>query len=469
MVKSMYAAVAGLRAHQSKLDVISNNIANVNTWGYKSMSASFKESMYQKLSSGSAGSVTDGGYGATNPSMYGYGAMVSAISSNFTQGSPSPTDRGLDLYIEGPSFFMVGPIYGSGDSKNPNDCYLSRVGDFEVRNGYLVDSNGRYVYGCTMEKGSETHKIETNEYESGTLTETKDKTDHVGGITYDKIEVVGNTLKPGDTFKPDGVTERVVLKVDGDDVYYATSDNVKMDGTTFTYGGKTGTFIDAKLEGSSFTVTYNKIYNVGDTYSDDDGFTGKITKVEVDPVTNKTTISYQRVKNTNISYDGAAIDGMEFDTSTGAYKLGNTEGLKPIKIPTSCDYFDEETQSWKTENNVTLNSLSIDKNGMIQATSAKTGKTYILGSIALVNVANPNGMTKSEGPYYKLTGSAGTATIVQAGGDSGKLNSGYLEMANVDIANEFSTMITAQRGFQANSKIITVTDEMLQELVNMKR
>lgn len=468
MVKSMYAAVAGLRAHQSKLDVISNNIANVNTWGYKSMSASFKESMYQKLSSGSAGSVTDGGYGATNPSMYGYGAMVSAISSNFTQGSPSPTDRGLDLYIEGPSFFMVGPIYGSGDSKNPNDCYLSRVGDFEVRNGYLVDSNGRYVYGCTMEKGSETHKIETNEYESGTLTETKDCSKPIGGITCDKVDSTG--VNVGDTVTVDGV-DRVILMIDGSDAYYATSDNVKYDKATnmFTYGNNTGELLDVKLNGGSLTANINVVPKVGDSYPDQDGFTGKVTKVEYDPVAKTTTISYQRVKNTNISYDGAAIDGMEFDTSTGSYKLGNPEGLKPIKIPTSCDYFDEETQSWKTENNVTLNSFSIDKNGMIQATSATTGKTYILGSVALVNVANPNGMTKSEGPYYKLTGSAGTATIVQAGGDSGKLNSGYLEMANVDIANEFSTMITAQRGFQANSKIITVTDEMLQELVNMKR
>lgn len=160
MVKSMYAGVAGLKAHQSKMDVISNNIANVNTWGYKSMDTSFKESIYQTMTGGSTGSTANGGIGGTNPSMVGYGAMVSTISSNFTTGTQVPTGQALDMFIAGPGFFAVGPMYGDGESTSPSNLNMSRVGDFRVINNYLVDGNGRYVYGFNMDKGGDFYKPE---------------------------------------------------------------------------------------------------------------------------------------------------------------------------------------------------------------------------------------------------------------------------------------------------------------------
>lgn len=331
MVKAMYSGVSGLRAHQSKMDVIGNNIANVSTWGYKAMNTSFKESVYQTMINSSGGSLSDGGYGGVNPSMIGYGSMVSAISSNFTAGNQVYTGKGLDCFIDGTAFFAVGPMLGNGATQEPENLNVSRVGNFGIVNGYLVDSNGRYVYG----------------------------------------------------FNIDGPTKEIEKKADG-----------KYDGPAF---------VDGELE-----------------------------------------------------QDTSATGG-------GGYSIpdGKDSKLGPIKIPT------ELAGTPPTKLNLT--SFTISADGMIYGVDIDTKKSVPLGCVALVSVQNPNGLAKADGPYYKIGGSSGDAKVVKPGGTAGTLIGNHLESANVDIANEFSEMITTQRGFQANTKIITVTDEMLQELVNMKR
>ena len=295
MVKSMFSGVAGLRLHQQKMDVIGNNIANVNTYGYKSYSTTFQDSMYMNALNSSAGVTTNGGYGGVNASQVGYGVKLGSISANFSQGGASPTDRGLDCMIDGSGFFIVGPMKdGTGTSVVTNKTMassglsLSRVGQFYVdSNGYLVDSQRNYVYGYPATK-------------------------------------TGNTGKAEDYTVPD------------------------------------------------------------------------------------TSQSY------TISQDG---------TISGVI-VGGDEANKVVS----------------------------------------------LGKIALASVENPDGLEKTVGFYYRPGDNAGTIVPqATAGGQLGDIKGGYLEMANVDLAKEFSDMITTQRGFQANSKIITVTDEMLQELVNMKR
>lgn len=156
MVKSMFAGVAGLRTHQAKMDVIGNNIANVNTWGFKAGTMSFKDTMYQNTSAGSKGSTSAGGYGGTNANQVGYGVTTGSITYDFSMGSPSPSSRGLDCYIDGTGFYIVGPMVGNGEGFSLEDedvisskgLSLSRVGKFNVDNqGYLVDDSGNYVYG----------------------------------------------------------------------------------------------------------------------------------------------------------------------------------------------------------------------------------------------------------------------------------------------------------------------------------
>ena len=315
MIKSMFSGVSGLRAHQSKMDVIGNNIANVNTFGYKAGRATFKESIYQTVSGSSDGTDT---FGGKNPSQIGYGSQIGSIDLMFSSGSYAPTDSPTDCMIDGNGFFLVGTkdlagtdglIAGQGDGtpSDINALTLTRVGDFRFDgDGYLVDSNSNVVYGFVPE---------------------------------------------------------------------------------------------ADIN---------------------------------DPI---------------VSADDAAV-------------------LKPIRIPDK----DGSTDNASTEARMNINSIRIDDKGNVIGINAEDNKPITIAKIGVANVANPNALEKSQGPYYKIVSNAGNAVAFGAGdGGTGMLMSNGLEMANVDLAKEFSEMITTQRGFQANTRIITVSDEMLQELISMKR
>lgn len=147
MVGSMYAAISGLRAHQQKMNVIGNNIANVNTYGYKSQRTTFKESMYSSLRASTGGTATMGG---TNASQIGYGCSVGTIDMNMKTGTYAITDRTLDVMIDGDGFLITGNITDGYDlaTESIDGLQLSRLGNLDFdNNGYLVDGNGNVIYG----------------------------------------------------------------------------------------------------------------------------------------------------------------------------------------------------------------------------------------------------------------------------------------------------------------------------------
>ncbi len=305
MLRAMDSAVAGLRAHQNKLDVIGNNIANVNTFGFKSQSYSFKEAMYQTSTSSTGGTDTAGG---VNAAQYGYGTLMGSISTDMSSSTPTYVG-GLNASINGEGFFITYPTNDKDidpkDLKNTDFSY-TRVGQFNVdSNGYLTDANGNFVYG-----------FQAN--------------DPTNAQTF-----TGN-LKP--------------LRAPG-----------------------------AGLGG----------------------------------------------------YNGDAVK------------------LKDIKI-----------------NNLGEVTATVSMPG-----TNDDGKVVSLGKVAVATFQNPQGLTKKGGPYYGASTSdnSGLASASIPGGSTSTLMTGYLEASNVDLAKEFSEMITTQRGFQANSKIITVSDEILSDLINMKR
>ena len=515
MVKAMYSGVAGLKAHQSKMDVIGNNIANVNTWGYKSMDTSFKESIYSLVNSGSAGSTSNGGYGGTNPSVVGYGSMVSAITANFTSGNQVPTGKKLDLYIDGTAFFAVGPIYGEGDAKNPADIYLSRVGDFSIVNGYLVDSNGRYVYGCSVDKGGDIYEPEAKRTQTSSnvplkLPSSDESVTASSGRYREYLQNQADAnkmdvweFKAGDPLVKGAVSTLPALEqwltnnpdtkwpVDPSPVAPAgpfdklTTTQLKdaLAAYNATLGGVAGLqrFVVSpgnppqvmtveRLNTDVATVKDIPLSKTVTTPPDANGVITTTTYVASDtPGMQKEIVTTITPAMPGEPWDGPQFeDGrLDFDSTTGSYTMsGNVSDLKPLKIPTTCTWYDNGVP--QIEENVVFNSYTIQPDGMIWGVST-TGHNYLIGCVGLVNVSNPSGMMKADGPYYQLGDSAGAGNVIKPGGTAGKLTSGYLESANVDIATEFSSMITTQRGFQANSKIITVTDEMLQELVNMKR
>lgn len=304
MLRSMYSGISGLRNFQTKLDVIGNNIANVNTYGFKKGRVIFKDLISQTVAGASGGNDTLGG---VNPKQVGLGSQISAIDTLHTGGSTQFTGNTLDLAISGDGFFQVGELDGTTGTTGTTVTTLgnfeyTRAGNFYMdKEGFLVDSNGKYLVG-------------------------------VGG---------------SDSYSP-------------------------------------------KTDGKNDTIP-------------------QPTKAEAE------------------------------------------NGNERILIPT------------------TAQGMSIAQDGAVTFVD-DDGLLRYAGHLVLAKFPNPGGMEKVGGNYYQQSANSGDPQRnipIQDG--IGNLESGFLEMSNVDLAEEFTEMIVAQRGFQANTRIITTSDEILQELVNLKR
>jgi len=375
MVKSMYAAVAGLRTHQAKMDVIGNNIANVNTFAFKKARASFRDQFYATMwGSSNAGLV----YGGGNASQVGYGSSLSSVEVDFGTASGAPTGNGMDVMINGNGFFLVGQYNGVGISTtsrphansavmNMTSLSLTRVGIFNIDgNGNLVDANRNYVYGFDM-----------------LAPEVDD--DAAPGIKEPVKDLLQMLQVPMIWMNPDGSA----LRGPGGENYIEVP----------------------YLRNTAPDNTYVVDLDTGEKLLNDGSGAGVTKKeLEADP------------------------------PEPGAY-------LAPMK----------------------LYNISIGQNGAVTGMN-EWNEPITLGLIAIANVPNPNALEAEGNGYYKAKENTGVLTAEEAGGGgTGLLRAGALEMANVDLAQEFTDMITTQRGFQANGRIITVTDEMLAELVNLKR
>lgn len=360
---AMSAAITGLKAHMDALNVVGNNVANVNTYGYKAGRVTFRESIYSTQSAGAAGTQATGG---TNPRQIGYGTSVGTIDLDMATSSLESTGYNLDVAIQGDGFFLVGPKNLDINSMEAvKSLSFSKVGDFRFdADGYLVDGAGNVVYGF---------------------------------------------MSAANTGGNPGITDNPVVSTD---------------------------LVPIRLP--------MKWADTGDAvYVGVDGNTGA---------------------NVNPDESAATQDGVD-----------------------GC---------------VSLENISIDENGCITGTNKDTGDPVVVGYLALGTVANPNGLLHTDGPYYTAAEAAGDARVFAPnssvignlmngqikdpnGGGGGGANvdpnsalaansevglmPGFLEASGTDLATEFSNMIVYQRGYQANTRIITVTDSMLEELVNIKR
>ncbi|WP_159442024.1 flagellar hook-basal body complex protein [Clostridium sp. Marseille-P2415] len=530
MVKSMFAGVAGLRTHQSKMDVIGNNIANVNTWGYKAGSMSFKDTMYQNTSSGSGGSTETGGFGGTNANQIGYGVTTGSISYDFSSGGMSPSARGLDCMIEGTGFFLVGPMIDGGsvdldsdDAIKASGLYLSRVGKFDVDgNGYLVDDSGNYVYGFvnTGDLTSST-TFNTTSLQPLKIPTTEELADVNNKKSSDKVATAKKALEEANAnlhslnlalsaakqenmvAKSDyetacttaDVTNKKTLRDDAETAAIAAykawqnntdpAQNATLESDYHTknldYLQKDYEYIQALAQTQAPTALSN--YSTAQL---DDAWThyrDAYNNYTSNPITaNKTALDDADKVLTDIQ---TALSKIEDDSPMGkltAAKLAvNTAqakvddaAKKVTEAQNTLETAQKSVTSTATDNAggddtiATLTNYKIQEDGTVVGTS-EAGDTIIIGKIALAGVQNTSGLEKSSGYYYSIGANAGNVSAYEGGGTQGKIRGNYLEMAKVDLATEMTDMITTQRGFQANSKIITVTDQMLEELVNMKR
>lgn len=532
MVKSMFAGVAGLRAHQSKMDIIGNNIANVNTWGYKAASMSFKDTMYQTTSSSSGGSTQTGGYGGTNAGQIGYGVTTGSITYDFTKGGMAPSANGLDCMIDGTGFFIVGPMINGGslplgeeDALKSSGLYLSRVGKFQVDgNGYLTDDSGNYVYGFTR-----TGDLTGSSFDTTALTPLKipTKSDMAGLSNKGATDKIADAKKKLEEARALFNAMSVELG-NARDAYIVANDKYT---SAYTAAGIAGykTDLDAKktamddayriwLEDKDNTTAKTDYLAAKTAYDQANSAfivaqasVRKATPLAATKVTelNDAVTAYTTAYTAYIMSDPSTDP--DYDTKKTAYTTTKSaldkiqeelskiedkspEGLRDsakqavnaaeAKVTAAKTTVENAEKTLATAQNsatstavgnasaddtlASLTNYKIQTDGTVVGTSDE-GTTITIGKIALAGVQNTGGLEKDSGYYYTLGANTGNVSVYEGGGTEGRILGNYLEQAKVDLATEMTEMITTQRGFQANSKIITVTDQMLDELVNMKR
>lgn len=561
MMRSMYSAVSGLKTHQTRMDVIGNNIANVNTVAFKSSSVTFQDILYQNTSGASGANATTG-TGGINAKQIGLGVSTGATNISITNpGAAETTGGAFDVRLSDQTttnFFIVstgtenlftrsGSFYVDGAG---NLCMTST--GYTVM-GWQVDPTTGLIRKDTvsplrvMQPSNMTSPPEATTKANASGIVDKFDTDVVSdsGLVknlsfYDKlgysytarflIKDNGETVVNGQNCKRYTVELEKILDSDGNNITAGMSkeDIGKIFGnfdpnTVFaTYEGGNGTTINAangevtipdpNNAGQTITVRHNTangnfedINNTANTYTYaqvlgiSTKMQGMITNGEATLSFNATggnggTPAYQvtgpsatydlnfsaedgtfvginglDAVNLNLAASGLFPDGNFENIEIDFSKLQNTNnGGKSTAVIDAGDVDDAAEGVGKKLG--ALIGLSIDNSGKIWGTY-DNGNTTVLGQIAVAQFANAAGLEKVGDNCYTTTLNSGEfdGIGVEIDADGSKMTSGELEMSNVDLASEFTSMITTQRGFQANSRTITTSDTLLEELINLKR
>ena len=408
MLRSMFSAVAGLKAHQTKLDVTGNNIANVNTVGYKSSQTVFEDTLSQVIRNGSAPTDQTGG---TNPAQVGLGVKVAGITTNFGQGSTQNTGRSTDFMISGDGFFVT---------QAGNEQLYTRAGSFSYdASGNLVTPDGALLQGWMANDG-----------------------------VVDANGPIRNLTVPfGDVMQP---TETNTGAVVGN-LSSAAANNTGVQ-TQMTMYDALGTAHQISL---SFTRTGDNTWSVVARDEDENVLASTAGPLAFDPVAGTLPPASRTFRITPDASMAGSWPGQITIDLADLRQFGGPSGLTPARV-------DGNAMG-------SLQSISLSGDGTIMGVYSNNLREPI-GKLALATFANPAGLAKAGNSSFRVGDNSGQPAIGEpAGGGRGSLIAGALEMSNVDLAEEFTGLIVAQRGFQANSRVITSSDEVLQDLVNLKR
>jgi len=415
MLRALFAGVSGLRNHQTRLDVIANNIANVNTVAFKASRVTFKEAFVQLLQGASR---PPGDQGGINTIQIGSGMNIGSIDQQFTQGALQTTGQNTDLAIQGDAFFVV--------AKGSKQVY-TRAGNFQLdADGRLIAAdNGYVVQGINADS-------------SGNLTSSSS---------------LANIILPVGQKTAAKPTDKIVMSGDLD-AAAAVGDTHDMSVTVY----------DALGSAHSLNVTFtNTAPGAWDwsVSSPDCTVTAGTGSVTFDGTGKLTAFDYPGggTSLTMTPANGADPFDIEIDAGT----IGDINGLAG---------FGHASNAVITQQNGyqsgDLESISIDAHGVVSG-AFSNGVAHPLAQIALAQFNNPSGLLREGDSTYAQSANSGIPVIGFSGTTSvSTITAGALENSNVDLSEEFTSMIIAQRGFQANARVITTSDSMLNELVNMQ-
>lgn len=405
MLRSLFSGVSGMKNNQTELDVIGNNIANVNTTAFKSGRVRFQDMLSQILKN--AQSPVIGSTGGINPRQVGLGSQIAGIDTMTDNGPIQPTERPLDCAIQGDGYFVL---------SDGEQTVFSRDGAFNFdADNNIVNSNGFRVMGYIPQTA--TMKILYNSDLGST-----------GGLNWSNV-TNDSTFSSDSTIT---INKTPITIGKGTKVSDAiTTINTTLDNKPDSKG------ITASL--SNGGLVFQKTFNIDDR-----------AKEQGIQITSTTGDFAGLSSDNNVGVNDAIIDETSFTDTTN---------LRSLSIP--------ETNPLKP--GVKLNNFSIEGNGTIKGVY-DDGSVMALGKVALANFVNPGGLVKLGENNYGVSANSGQPSIGGANTNGrGAIQQSSLEMSNVDLASQFTDMIIASRAFQANSRTITTSDEMLQELINLKR
>jgi flagellar hook protein FlgE len=457
MMRSLFAGVSGLKNHQTRMDVVGNNISNVNTYGFKTSRVTFQDMLSQTIAGAAKPEENKGG---VNPKQIGLGMNIASIDKLFTQGSLQTTGNQTDLAISGDGFFVT----SQGDKK-----YYTRAGNFTLdKDGTLVSpANGLRVQGWMATRNDKGEKVVNK---SGTLedlivpvygkVEAKETTYLKYKCNLDSKMPVIPPNATGAMRASAGVTTNI-------DVYDKLGDPHRM---TLTFwktapnqwtasAAITGALGPSTLDvpaGANQPDQLNISNRMNLRFSPE----GRLISVADESSPDELN---QGNMNVNFNYRIAGdpnIRNIRLDLG----KSGLVEGVTQYSSPSTTKAVEQNgfTMGY-------MEAYNIDDSGVITGVYSN-GTKETVGQVGMAVFTNPGGLVANGDNLFEMSNNSGMANIGAASeAGRGKIVAGTLEMSNVDLSEQFTDMIITQRGFQANSRTIATSDQMLQELINLKR
>lgn len=551
MMRSMYSAVSGLKTHQTRMDVIGNNIANVNTVAFKSSSVTFSDILYQTTSNASGANATTG-TGGVNAKQIGLGTTAAATKVSITSaGASETTGNPFDIRLtdkNSTNFFIV---------NNGSENVFTRSGSFYVdgSGNLCMSSTGYTVMGWQVDETTGEIRKDTVSalriMQEKNLTSAPEATTQAtiaGVLDENDADVKSDAGKVMNLNFYDNLgyqyTAKFAIKATGTDGKYTVEltsildsnnkniiDGWSQDDISKLFGTVDTKAVVGKYKvANGFEATGGKIYAVkgqgtkveltdtkNGTFTDNTGATYKLSEIydglsdtiqgyiknqkdekgnpynyDIDNATGEVTVT-----TTKASHE------LVFDTATGKFKsIGKEPKSVTLNLNSAINGFNKNgnfsninvdfTQCLNYNNSGkstigadagavdgttgkgrklgAMTGISIDTSGRIYGTY-DNGNTELLGQIAVAQFSNASGLEKVGESCYRTTLNSGEfdGIGVEISADGSSMTTGELEMSNVDLSSEFTSMITTQRGFQANSRVITTSDTLLEELVNLKR
>lgn len=412
-MRAMFAGVSGLRNHQVRMDVIANNIANVNTVGFKGSRVTFEEAFSQLLQ-GPSQPRTGGGSFGTNAMSVGLGMNLASVDVNFSQGSLQNTGINTDLAIQGNSWFVVGDGVQN---------YFTRAGNFQIDGigRFVSANNGFVVQGRTATNGVLGQTITDIQIPLRSRADAQPTTN---------VDIVGN-LDAGAVV---GTVKQTLIVVydslgDAHDLLIDFTKTANPNEWTFAITTSDGT----PVSGDTGTMTFDTL--------------GAIIAPP------NTTLVW-----TPTNFATSETVNIQFGS------VGGTDGLSQFASPSTAVISQQDGFPMGE-----LERIFVDETGTITG-SFTNGINLTLAQVALADFANSRGLLQAGDNMFSSSANSGPPVLGFVGlGSQSSITAGALEMSNVDLASEFTDMIVTQRGFQSNARVISTSDEMLQELVALRR